>query len=85
MSETKQPAPGTLTKAGTPKQSTTVQQKIAELSEMVAWFQGPDFTLDEAIERYKMAEALAGAIESDLKDLKNDITVLKNRFDEDTL
>jgi exodeoxyribonuclease VII small subunit len=59
----------------------TVQEKLSELSELVAWFQSPAFTLEEALEKYKQAEALAEHIEKDLTKLKNDITVVKKKFD----
>jgi exodeoxyribonuclease VII small subunit len=59
----------------------TVQQKLTDLSELVAWFQSPDFTLEGAVEKYQTAEALAEEIEKDLTKLKNDITVVKQRFD----
>lgn len=60
-----------------------VQEKLTLLSELVAWFQGPSFTLEDAVTKYKQAEALAEEIEKDLTKLKNDITVVKKRFDSD--
>lgn len=62
----------------------TVQEKLSELSELVAWFQGPNFSLEEAVEKFKQAEGLAEVIEGDLKKIKNDITVVKKRFDRDS-
>lgn len=59
----------------------TVQQKMEELASLVAWFDGEDFALEEAIDKFKSAEALAEEIEQDLSSLKNDITVLKQKFD----
>jgi exodeoxyribonuclease VII small subunit len=59
----------------------TVQEKLAELSDLVAWFQSPAFTLEEALEKYKKSEALAEEIEKDLTKLKNDITIVKKKFD----
>lgn len=58
-----------------------VQEKLTQLSELVAWFQSPAFKLEEAVTKYKQAEALAEEIEKDLTKLKNDITVVKKRFD----
>ncbi|NCO10356.1 exodeoxyribonuclease VII small subunit [Candidatus Saccharibacteria bacterium] len=63
------------------KNKQTVQGKLADLSELVAWFQGPDFSLEEALEKFTQAEALAETIEDDLTKLKNDIQVVKQRFD----
>lgn len=60
----------------------TVQEKLAELSALVAWFQSPDFTLEEAVTKYTQAEALAEEIEKDLTKLKNDIKIVKKKFEE---
>lgn len=59
----------------------TVQEKLSELSELVGWFQSPSFTLEEAVEKYKQSEKLAEEIEVDLTKLKNDIQVIKKKFD----
>lgn len=59
----------------------TVTEKLARLSEQVAWFESEEFALEEAIERFKASEKLAGEIEDDLLKLKNEINVLKKRFD----
>ncbi|UTX51166.1 exodeoxyribonuclease VII small subunit [Candidatus Saccharibacteria bacterium TM7i] len=61
--------------------NTTIQQEMTQLSEMIAWFQSDDFSLEAAVDTYKKAEALAGKIEKDLSELKNEITVIKQRFD----
>ncbi len=63
------------------KNDKTIQQKMNQLSELVAWFESDEFELETAIEKYKTAEALAGEIETDLSQLKNEITVLKAKFD----
>lgn len=63
------------------KNNQTVSQKIEKLREMVEWFESDDFVLDEAIERYKNAEKLAGEIEEDLANLRNEINVLKRKFE----
>lgn len=60
-----------------------VQEKLTTLSELVAWFQSPSFKLEEAVSKYKEAEKLAEEIEKDLTKLKNDITIVKKRFDGD--
>ena len=59
----------------------TVQDKLGELSDLVAWFQSPEFSLEEAFEKYNQADALASDIEIDLGKLKNDINVVKKKFD----
>ncbi len=59
----------------------TIQQKIAELDELVAWFDSDEFSLELALDKFKDAEKLAEEIERDLTALKNEITVVKQRFD----
>lgn len=59
----------------------TVQEKLSELAALVTWFQSPAFKLEDAVEKFKTAESLAEAIEKDLTKLKNDIKVVKKRFD----
>jgi len=60
-----------------------VQEKLTQLSDLVAWFQSPSFKLEEAVTKYKQAEQLAEEIEKDLTKLKNDIRVVKKKFDGD--
>jgi exodeoxyribonuclease VII small subunit len=60
----------------------TIQEKIAELDELVAWFDSDEFTLETALDKFKSAEELAGDIEKDLNSLKNDIQVVKQKFDQ---
>ena len=52
-----------------------------QLSELVAWFESDEFELEAAIEKYKAAETIADEIEHELSQLKNNITVLKQKFD----
>lgn len=59
----------------------SVSEKMNELSELVAWFEGDEFELEQALNTYSKAEKLAAEIEHDLTNLKNEITVLKEKFD----
>ncbi len=63
------------------KSDKTVSEKMDELSKLVAWFESDEFVLEKAIEHYKQAEKLAGEIEHDLAELKNEVVVLKQKFD----
>ena len=63
--------------------SKTVAQKMAELREMVAWVESDNSVIEEPVDRFKAAEKLASDIEKDLSDLKNEIVVLKNKFDQE--
>jgi len=66
------------------QQNKSVQEKLTELSEMVNWFQGSSFKLEEAVNKFQAAEKLAEEIEQDLNKLKNDIQVVKKKFDSES-
>ena len=59
----------------------TVSQKMSDLSTLVTWFESDEFVIEQAVEKYKEAEKLARDIERDLESLKNEVTVLKQKFD----
>jgi exonuclease VII small subunit len=59
----------------------TIQEKTAELAELVAWFDSEAFTLEAALDKFTLAEKLASDIEQDLSSLKNDIFIVKQKFD----
>lgn len=59
----------------------SIQEKTLKLSQLIEWFDGDDFELEAALDKFKAAEKLANEIESDLKSLKNDIRVIKQKFD----
>ncbi len=58
----------------------TISQKIAELDELTNWFYSEDFSLDKSTEKYQKATNLAKEIEEDLKNLKNEVTVIDKDF-----
>lgn len=65
------------------KSSKTIQEKMADLSRLVAWFDGDDFAIEAALDKFHEAEKLAAEIENDLHHLKNEIEVVKKKFDEE--
>lgn len=60
----------------------TITEQLAELETLVAWFESDEFVLEESLEKYKQAETLAEQIEKDLTTFKNEVTVLKQKFDQ---
>jgi len=64
------------------KSDKTLSQKIADLQEYVTWFEGEDFVVEQSIEKYKEAEELATEIKADLDELRNEITLVKKKFDQ---
>lgn len=65
------------------KKNKTIQEKTTELNEIVAWFDSDEFALEEALEKFRLAEKLAEEIEKDLEAIKNDIHIVKQKFDSD--
>jgi exonuclease VII small subunit len=64
------------------KNKTSIAEKTIQLNELVAWFDGDEFELEQAIDKFAEAEKLASEIETDLVAMKNNITVLKKKFNE---
>jgi exonuclease VII small subunit len=64
------------------KNKETIQEKMAKLDELLMWFDGEAFELEKSLAMFTEAEKLAEEIEHDLLTLKNDIQVVKKRFDE---
>lgn len=65
------------------KSSPTITEKQAKLDELVAWFSSDEFAIEQAMERFAEAEKLADEIRAELDDYSNQITVLKQRFDQE--
>lgn len=59
----------------------SIQDKTVELTKLVSWFDSEDFQLELALDKYKQAEKLAADIENDLTNLKNEINIVKQKFD----
>jgi exonuclease VII small subunit len=64
------------------KSNASIAEKTIQLNELVAWFDGDEFELEQAIDKFAEAEKLAAEIEADLLAMKNNITVLKKKFNE---
>lgn len=65
------------------KNEPTIQDKIAQLDDLLAWFNGDDFVLEQASDKLKAAKKLAEDIETGLNSLENDITIIKQSFASD--
>lgn len=63
------------------KKSESLAEKINRLSDMVAFFDTDDFDIERALEKYKEAEKLSDEIREQMSAVKNEITVLKEKFD----
>lgn len=61
----------------------SIQVKLQQLDELVAWFQGDDFELEQATSKLQDAKRLADEIEHDLDAVENEITIIKKSFASD--
>lgn len=67
------------------KEHKTINEQMAQLQELVGWFEGDDFEIEQALDKYAEVEKLARDIQVQLTEYKNQITVLKKRFDQTEL
>ena len=51
-----------------------------QLKSDIDWFYQEGFNLDQAVKKYEQAAKLAREIESDLNNMKNQITIIKKDF-----
>lgn len=63
------------------KNNTSVKEQMQQLEELISWFDSDDFVLEEAVGKFKAAEAIAEEIRQKLSSLKSDIAVLAQKFD----
>lgn len=65
------------------KSKPTLQTQLAELDELLAWFDKPDVDLDEALAKFDQGIKLTEEIKDRLTTFENKVTVLKKRFDQE--
>ena len=59
----------------------TLQELTDQFEEITAWFDQDEFDVEQALEKYQQAHALAEKIKEKLDTIENKITVLKESFD----
>lgn len=59
---------------------TTIAKKIEELEALLTWFESEEITVEEALEKYEQALKLSKELEGQLKDAKNQVEVIKQKF-----
>jgi len=64
------------------KNDESLQAQLAQLDQVVAWFDQEDFDVEQALGKYEQGIELVAAIEERLKTLENKVEVLKKRFDQ---
>lgn len=56
----------------------SINDKLAQLDTAVEWFYSDEFSLDQALDKYQSAAALAKTVEKDLAEMKNKVEVLED-------
>lgn len=62
------------------KTDKTIQEKMQDFEQMVKWFEGEEFKLEEALEKYSEALSASKEIEAELKQLQNRIVKIEEDF-----
>lgn len=66
----------------TSTQNESIETRIKQLRELTSWFESEDFELEQAMAKFDEAQKLAEQIEKDLMELKNQVTLVKEKFDQ---
>lgn len=67
----------------TAKNEPSLTKQMAELDQLLAWFDQPDIDLDQALVKFDDGVRLTKDIKKRLTTLEAKITVLKQRFDQE--
>jgi exodeoxyribonuclease VII small subunit len=63
------------------KSGKSLKELLAEFEEVVAWFDGDDIDIETATKQFEKGSKLAEQIEDQLTNAKNQIEVVKQKFD----
>jgi len=61
--------------------NSSIKEKTEDLNKILAWFNSGDFDIEKAMQKFKEAQKLAIDIEKELNQLKNEIEIVKKKFD----
>lgn len=56
------------------------QKKMAQLEELINWFESDEVELEVAVKKYEQALALCKELEDHLKTAKNEVEVINKKF-----
>lgn len=59
----------------------SIKEKTEDLNKIISWFNSDDFDIEKALEKFKEAQKIATNIETELVQLKNEIEIVKKKFD----
>lgn len=61
------------------KSNSSIEDKIKQLEDQIEWFDGDDFKIELAIEKYDQAKKLAQDITQDIEAMKNEVTIINEQ------
>jgi len=62
------------------KTEKSIKQLMAELEDIVAWFDGDDIDIEQATAKFEQANKLAETIKKQLAEAKNQIRIIKQKI-----
>lgn len=64
-----------------PQKNKSFEEKLAELEEIVSWFESEEVTLDKSVAKFEKGMKLAKDLEDDVESAQLKINVIKEKFD----
>lgn len=61
------------------KSNSSIEDKIKQLEDQIEWFDGDDFKIELAIEKYDQAKKLSQDITQDIEAMKNEVTIINEQ------
>ena len=61
------------------KSNSSIEDKIKQLEDQIEWFDGDDFKIELAIEKYDQAKKLAQDVTQDIEAMKNEVTIINEQ------
>jgi len=61
------------------KSNSSIEDKIKQLEDQIEWFDGNDFKIELAIEKYDQAKKLSQDITQDIEAMKNEVTIINEQ------
>lgn len=64
------------------KSVSSISENMKKLEAVLSWFESENITIEEALQKYEEAQQLSKTLELQLKQSKNKIEVIKQKFNQ---
>ena len=61
--------------------SQTIEEQIAELDNLLQWFESDEVTVDKALANFERAQVLATELTAALETAKNKVEIIKKKYE----